>query len=193
MSVNTDIIDLGTVITVLVSTIVKSSLIFLALDLTSKIQKLMKNTIGKLLLVVTLFASAVAPAETHHQEPPTVSESVLNEIRCLELNLHFEARGEPLEGQKAVANVTINRAKSGKFPNTICEVVKQPFQFSWFNPKKNYEKVVVHPTLREIAYRSVLSINWKDNVRGAMYFHNKSVDNFNRKMVATIGEHHFYK
>lgn len=154
----------------------------------------MKNTIGKLLLVMALFASAVAPAQIAPQEAvQTVPEAVLNEIRCLELNLHFEARGESLEGQKAVANVTINRAKSGKFPDTVCKVIRQPFQFSWFNPRTNYDKIVVHDSLRDIAYRAIMGIDWRDNVRNALYFHNKSVEDFSRKRVASIGEHHFYR
>ncbi|QDP20496.1 cell wall hydrolase [Sphingomonas xanthus] len=39
--------------------------------------------------------------------------------------------GEPLEGQLAVANVVINRARSAKYPNSWCGVVKQKAQFSF--------------------------------------------------------------
>jgi hypothetical protein len=45
--------------------------------------------------------------------------------------VYFEARGENLEGQLAVADVVMNRAASGKYPSTWCEVVKQPWQFSF--------------------------------------------------------------
>ena len=53
------------------------------------------------------------------------------ERRCLAGAVYFEARGEPLEGQLAVAEVVLNRAASGEYPASICEVVKQPAQFSF--------------------------------------------------------------
>ena len=50
---------------------------------------------------------------------------------CLAKAVYFEARSEPLEGQLAVANVVLNRAASGKYPKTICDVVTQKAQFSF--------------------------------------------------------------
>jgi spore germination cell wall hydrolase CwlJ-like protein len=50
---------------------------------------------------------------------------------CLAKAVYFEARSESLEGQLAVANVVLNRAKSGVYPSTICDVVTQPWQFSF--------------------------------------------------------------
>ncbi len=50
---------------------------------------------------------------------------------CLATAVYFEARGETLEGQLAVARVVINRAVSLKYPPDICGVVKQPAQFSF--------------------------------------------------------------
>ena len=50
---------------------------------------------------------------------------------CLASAVYFEARGEPVEGQLAVAEVVLNRASSGQYPGTICEVVTQPWQFSF--------------------------------------------------------------
>ncbi|HET9427329.1 MAG TPA: cell wall hydrolase [Allosphingosinicella sp.] len=52
---------------------------------------------------------------------------------CLANAVYFEARGEPVEGQLAVAEVVLNRAASGQYPTTICEVVTQPWQFSFVN------------------------------------------------------------
>lgn len=52
---------------------------------------------------------------------------------CLASAVYFEARGEPIEGQLAVAEVVLNRATSGQYPETICEVVTQPWQFSFVN------------------------------------------------------------
>ena len=50
---------------------------------------------------------------------------------CLATAVYFEARGETLEGQLAVARVVMNRAASGKYPPDWCSVVKQPWQFSF--------------------------------------------------------------
>jgi hypothetical protein len=53
------------------------------------------------------------------------------EQECLATAVYFEARGEPIDGQLAVADVVLNRTESGRYPDTICEVVKQPWQFSF--------------------------------------------------------------
>jgi spore germination cell wall hydrolase CwlJ-like protein len=52
---------------------------------------------------------------------------------CLASAVYFEARGEPLQGQLAVAEVVLNRASSGKYPRDVCAVVEQPWQFSFVN------------------------------------------------------------
>ena len=63
---------------------------------------------------------------------------------CLAMNIYHEARGEPIEGQIAVAQVTVNRANHSYFPDSVCEVVHQArydgrgnpirhqCQFSWY-------------------------------------------------------------
>src|SRR5262249_13224301 len=53
------------------------------------------------------------------------------EEECLAKAVYFEARGESLEGQLAVAQVIMNRAASGIYPPSICGVVTQPAQFSF--------------------------------------------------------------
>ena len=54
-----------------------------------------------------------------------------DEANCIAVAVYHEARGESLEGQLAVAKVIMNRAASGKYPNSWCNVVKQPWQFSF--------------------------------------------------------------
>jgi spore germination cell wall hydrolase CwlJ-like protein len=66
--------------------------------------------------------AAAARVETDNQEQD-----------CLASAVYFEARGEELKGQLAVADVVLNRVASAKYPNTICEVVEQPWQFSFVN------------------------------------------------------------
>ena len=54
---------------------------------------------------------------------------------CIAVAVYHEARGESLEGQLAVARVIMNRAASGKYPPSWCATVKQPWQFSFVNPR----------------------------------------------------------
>jgi spore germination cell wall hydrolase CwlJ-like protein len=54
-----------------------------------------------------------------------------DEANCIATAVYFEARGESVEGQLAVAKVIMNRAASGKYPTSWCGVVKQPAQFSF--------------------------------------------------------------
>lgn len=53
------------------------------------------------------------------------------ESNCLATAVYFEARGESLEGQLAVARVVMNRAASGKYPPSWCATIKQHAQFSF--------------------------------------------------------------
>lgn len=63
----------------------------------------------------------------------TLSKS---EFNCLSKNIYWESQHEPLLGQLAVANVTYNRVKSGKWGKDFCSVVYASKQFSWTNFKK---------------------------------------------------------
>ena len=58
---------------------------------------------------------------------------------CLALNTYHEAKNQSLVGQVATAQVVMNRVADDRYPNTICEVVKQgPTRPSWENPEKEY-------------------------------------------------------
>lgn len=61
----------------------------------------------------------------------STSAQLDDETNCLATAVYFEARGESLEGQMAVARVVMNRATSGRYPSDWCGVVKQPAQFSF--------------------------------------------------------------
>ncbi|HVM22069.1 MAG TPA: cell wall hydrolase [Sphingomicrobium sp.] len=60
------------------------------------------------------------------------------EAHCMAVAVYHEARGESLEGQLAVARVIMNRTASSKYPDTWCKVVKQPWQFSFVNPRTGH-------------------------------------------------------
>jgi len=62
---------------------------------------------------------------------------IMTATMCLALNIFFEARAEPIDGQIMVAEVTLNRVASEHFPDTVCDVVWQRKQFSWTHDGKH--------------------------------------------------------
>ena len=61
------------------------------------------------------------------------------ELKCMAENIYFEGRAEPMVGKIAIGHVVMNRIEDSRFPNTICEVVKEgPTRPSWENPNKEY-------------------------------------------------------
>lgn len=122
------------------------------------------------------------------------------EIDCLATNMYHESRGEGTRGIIAVANVTMNRLKSSKYPETVCSVVNQKVkstcQFSWVceqNIKiRNYVKYLEIRRLAERVYNGKV----KDITKGATHFHNSNVfPSWASQLVHTtrIGNHLFYK
>lgn len=59
------------------------------------------------------------------------------EVRCLETAIHYEAKGESAAGKVAVGNVVLNRVAAANFPKSVCAVVKQKKQFSWYKGNDN--------------------------------------------------------
>lgn len=117
------------------------------------------------------------------------------ELRCLASTVYFEARGESLKGQLAVAHVVINRAESGRFPASLCGVVYQPSQFSFVRSGKM-------PRVREgRQWSNALAIakiaiedSWKNHASGALYFHARHVSpNWGKTRIAQIDNHIFYR
>jgi len=81
-------------------------------------------------------AVAVRPTVSHESLWPLIwanmnGPALDEELSCVATAVYFEARGEPFDGQLAVAEVILNRARSGRYPSTYCGVVKQPAQFSF--------------------------------------------------------------
>ena len=54
-------------------------------------------------------------------------------LYCLAVAIFFEARAEPTMGMEAVANVVTNRVEDTRYPDTVCDVVWEPKQFSFTN------------------------------------------------------------
>lgn len=117
------------------------------------------------------------------------------ELRCLAGAVYFESRGESLGGQLAVAHVVINRAKSGRFPASLCGVVHQRSQFSFVRGGKM-------PAVREGAqWSNAIAIaqiardgSWKNNAPGALFFHARYVSpGWRKTRIAQIDNHIFYR
>ncbi|MEO7410115.1 MAG: cell wall hydrolase [Sphingomicrobium sp.] len=83
--------------------------------------------------VVKSTVQALTPAPTLDTlvESAVAGAALDVEGQCLATAVYFESMGEPLKGQLAVANVVINRARSGRYPTSFCGVVKQKAQFSF--------------------------------------------------------------
>lgn len=128
------------------------------------------------------------------------------QLDCLAKNIYFEAGGESFEGKVAVAQVTMNRSESGKFPKDICGVVYQKntitgkiiCQFSWYcensghppiNGKENYNESY------EVAKKVLLENFRLSGLNEAMYFHSDTIaePHWDKPKITKIGHHIFYK
>jgi spore germination cell wall hydrolase CwlJ-like protein len=126
------------------------------------------------------------------------------QLACLAKNIYFEAGSEPFEGKIAVAQVTMNRTASGKFPDDVCKTIFQKnifyervvCQFSWtcdrvtkFMPTNsdNYKESM-------IAAQKVLLENYRlPSLETALYYHADNISpNWGKKKIAKIGHHIFY-
>jgi spore germination cell wall hydrolase CwlJ-like protein len=127
---------------------------------------------------------------------------LFNEIQCLAKNIYFEAASEPLHGKIAVAQVTMNRVHSQRYPNTVCGVVYQRnprgCQFSWVcegtkfirdgDGWKQSLKIAEEVLLLKKKY-AILSASTK-------YYHADYVSPRwaeEKQLVAKIGRHIFYR
>lgn len=125
------------------------------------------------------------PAATH--TPAGYSQ---NEIKLLANAVHGEARGEPYEGQVAVAAVILNRVDSASFPNTVSGVIFEPGAFTavadgqiWLTPNETSKKAVLD------------AINGWDPSSNAIYYFNPDTATsawiWTRPQIKKIGRHIF--
>lgn len=126
----------------------------------------------------------------------TVKTSAKGNISAAEMELlckitHAESRGEGTKGQMAVANVILNRVKSGKFPDTIKGVIFQKGQFTPAS-KSSFNSIKPSNQVRESVQRIVNGERvLSDDV---LYFKSKKsgVGWGKYTLKATIGNHMFY-
>ena len=173
----------------------------------------MKNIFAILFAIILMIALA------HKDEPELVSETPAprieltakdkKQIECLVHNIYYEAGYEPYRGQLAVALVTLKRVQTANYPKTVCGVVKQKVnrvcQFSWWcDDEKRYKSVKNKfspkekqklEDIRSVAtYAFLFHGEIKDVTKGALFYHNTSVDpEWKLKKTVKIGNHIFYK
>jgi N-acetylmuramoyl-L-alanine amidase len=131
------------------------------------------------------------------------------DILCLAQNIYFEARGESLAGQFAVADVVLNRVESRHYPNTVCGVVKQAktrqgkiirnkCQFSWYCDGKSDEPTHMDAWQRsmDVAVAIYKYGIHKGLTEGSTHYHTNYVNpSWNKSMylVGVIGDHIFFR
>ena len=124
--------------------------------------------------------------------------------KCLAEAVYFEARGEAVRGQIAVAQVVLNRAFSGKYPETVCGVVYQnkhrhlacQFTFACDNNKDVIREPDMWERAKKIAKAMLDGQLWLPEVDKSTHYHaywvRPSWVNEMRKMYKT-GVHTFYR
>jgi len=164
------------------------------------------------LTLTVMFGTAIDVSESEIVEESKVAKAVdPKQLKCLAMNIFYEAGSESINGQAAVARVVMNRIASG-FGNNPCAVVYQATyvdkliddelqkvklcQFSWVcegkgdpnknNPRYKQSEQIAYDVLAYDAYSEVVP-------KSALFFHNLQVDPlWPYKQVAKIGNHIFY-
>lgn len=127
------------------------------------------------------------------------------QLDCLALNIYREAGYEPFEGKVAVAQVTMNRVKDGRFGKDVCGVVYQKnivmervvCQFSWACDSVHRNRPIgkaAYNESYEVAKKVLLEGFRLDVLREALFYHANYVNpRWNLDKIGSIGQHIFYK
>jgi len=125
---------------------------------------------------------------------PTGSSSNPNDqhLELLARCIYGEARGEPYEGQVAIAAVVLNRVADSRFPNTIPGVIYQPGAFTAVSDGQ------INLTPNDTAYKAARdALNGWDPTYGCIYYYNPATATskwiWSRPIVVKIGRHNFCK
>lgn len=153
------------------------------------------------LLVVASFAMA-SPAAAELNVKSGSGFDIESELRCLALNIYFEARSESDAGKRAVGHVVMNRVVDPRFPGWVCEVVRQGgeirnrCQFSWWCDGRSDTPKDRASWVR--SWEAAYQVYWgysEDPTDGALWYHADYVKPAWRKVMSAsnkIGRHIFY-
>ncbi|WP_425229052.1 cell wall hydrolase [Sphingomonas sp.] len=116
-------------------------------------------------------------------------------LRCLAGAVYFESQGQPLAGQLAVAQVILNRIRSGRFASTICGVVLQPHQFGFVR-----SGAIPPIPAGRAAYRVAVAVaklamsgGWAPVIGNALSFNGIHGPHVGGRRIAVIGGQAFYQ
>ncbi|MEM9105939.1 MAG: cell wall hydrolase [Pseudomonadota bacterium] len=126
------------------------------------------------------------------------------EQQCLASGIYFEARGEPIKGQAAVAQVILNRVRNPAFPDTICGVVYQnkrwrnrcQFSFACDGKRDRVRSAQQYALARDVAMAVTAGKIYLDQVGSSTHYHATYVNPKwarTMKRVGKIGLHIFYR
>lgn len=122
---------------------------------------------------LALVAGCAMPPEEAEPRPEELNRAISKQdVSCLAEAIYFEARGTGDVGTEAVAHVVVNRAKSPKFPNSVCGVVADRCQFAY--RCDGIPETYAEPRERAKALETaeeVLSGEAPDITNGALFFH----------------------
>ncbi|WP_438350198.1 spore cortex-lytic enzyme [Paenibacillus sp. FA6] len=139
-------------------------------------------------------SAAVQKPTTPTKNPSLATSNTMglseNDLKIMANAVYGEARGEPFEGQVAVAAVILNRVRSSEFPNTPSGVIFQPLAFTAVADGQIY----LEPN--EGARQAVQqALNGWDPSGGCLYYFNPKTATskwiWSRPQVKTIGAHIF--
>ncbi|MRX51855.1 cell wall hydrolase [Paracoccus sp. S-4012] len=151
-------------------------------------------------LVLTV-ALALPAAATILPASANAAQASATDLKCLADTIYFEARGEPIAGQKAVAEVILNRVDDRQFPNSVCGVVNQgkagacQFSYNCGGKQRPIREKAAYMRAHDVA-EAALNGAPRTLTEGATYFHATSVrPSWSRKFLRTarIGSHIFYR
>lgn len=147
---------------------------------------------GSKALSSVLAKASDALDQTTVRVPEDVS---LRDVLMLALNVYYEARGEGIVGKAAVAHVTLNRVKDGRWPPSLSAVIMQPGQFSWTrNPPKIEDWEALKASV--VVATKAMTGKIQDRTGGALYFHAARLGEPDwvqgLTKLARIGAHTFY-
>jgi spore germination cell wall hydrolase CwlJ-like protein len=175
---------------------------------------LMLKALGLLVVIYAVWSVTTSRFDNLREQTGELSPDYISaaqrtkELDCLTRNIYWEAASEPFEGKVGVAQVTLNRMESGRFPASVCGVVYQKnvfyqrvvCQFSWFCESGHTTKVIHKPMWKEseeVAKKVLLEGFRLPGLKDAMFYHADYIADpgWSRSMtrVGKIGRHIFYK
>ena len=120
-------------------------------------------------------------------------------LTCLALNVYHEARSDDVLGQLAVAQVTLNRVASPRYPNTVCDVVWDNKQFSWTHDGKSDKpkEAQAWKHAQAVAYMALHDMARVPNLTPeTLHYHASWVTPYwakNKQPAVIVGSHKFYE